>query len=79
LDRSTAQGYEHRFFFFGKWDLIGCHGLLLILANRSGRLQCLKETRRVHLGIHFGEEVVALAEVVADYARVTSQQAATTY
>ena len=161
LHRSTAQGHEHRFFFFCKVDLIGCHGLLLrctsyllhvpclfdllhlcscrrgnlpddgfprlavarqfgcilghqraihhvgqcfhdriigrklvrrfeipdgqlavrqhfdnvydhgridILANRPRRLQRLKETGRVHPGIHLGEEVVSLAEVVADHA-----------
>src|SRR5262249_41986028 len=29
LDRSTTQGHEHRFFFFGEVDLLRCHGLLL--------------------------------------------------
>src|SRR5262249_18451903 len=31
LDRSTAQGHEHRFFFFGEVDLLRCHWLLLLV------------------------------------------------
>src|SRR5690242_125545 len=31
LDRSTAQGHEHRFFFFCELDLICCHRSLLRL------------------------------------------------
>src|SRR6266487_132479 len=54
------------------FDNVYDHGRIDILANRSRRLQCLKETGRVHLGIHLGEEVVSLAEIVADHAPASS-------
>jgi hypothetical protein len=40
LNRPAAQGHEHRFFFFGEVNLLGCHWLLL-------SVNCARASRHV--------------------------------